>query len=236
MASEDSYKSYYVPHNSRLPIMASIGIFLTVYGIANILNAIKADTSGSFGNVMLVLGALTLGFTLFIWFSTVIAENHARMYSDQMNRSFVWAMSWFIFSEIMFFVAFFGTLFYVRVFTVDWIAGVGDRGPSGMLWPEYSPEWPLLNNPDPARFPGAREVMSPWGLPLINTVLLVTSSVTVTFAHHGINEGNRKKIINWLAATVAPAPGSSNDDIGLSPINNKAFDAISIELGMIIPI
>jgi cytochrome c oxidase subunit 3 len=102
----------------------------------------------------------------------------------------------------MFFTAFFGALFYVRVFAVDWIAGVGDRGPSGMLWPDFSPEWPLLNTPDPERFPGATEVMSPWGLPLINTILLVTSSVTVTFAHHGINEGNRKKLVNWLALTV----------------------------------
>jgi cytochrome c oxidase subunit III len=202
MASEETYESYYVPHNSHLPIMASIGIFLTVFGMGNLLNAIKADSSGSFGTIVMLLGGLTLSFTLFSWFSTVIAENHAKMFSRQMNRSFVWGMSWFIFSEVMFFAAFFGALFYVRVFTVDWIAGVGDRGPSGMLWPDYSPEWPLLNNPDPERFPGATEVMSPWGLPLINTILLVTSSVTVTFAHHGINEGNRKKLINWLALTV----------------------------------
>jgi cytochrome c oxidase subunit 3 len=111
-------------------------------------------------------------------------------------------MSWFIFSEVMFFAAFFGALFYVRFYVVDWIGGVGDRGPSDMLWPEYTPEWPMLNTPDPSRFPGAKEVMSPWGLPLINTILLVTSSFTVTFAHHGIKEGNRKKLTNWLGLTV----------------------------------
>ena len=72
-----------------------------------------------------------------------------------------------------------------------------------MLWPEYTPEWPMLNTPDPSRFPGAKEVMSPWGLPLINTILLVTSSFTVTLAHHGIKEGNRKKLTNWLGLTVA---------------------------------
>ena len=203
MASEETYESYYVPHNSHLPIMASIGLFLTVYGFGSLLNELKANADSSFGTIVFLMGGLVLGFTLFSWFSTVIKENHDKMYSNQMNRSYVWAMSWFIFSEVMFFAAFFGTLFYVRVFAVDWIAGVGDRGPSGMIWPDFAPEWPLLNTPDPERFPGATEVMSPWGLPLINTVLLVTSSVTVTFAHHGLNEGNRKKLINWLALTVA---------------------------------
>jgi cytochrome c oxidase subunit 3 len=202
MTSEDTYESYYVPHNSAYPIFASLGIFLTVFGAGNLLNDLKAGADSSFGTIVLLIGGLVLSVTLFAWFSKVIAENHAKMYSDQMNRSYVWGMSWFIFSEVMFFAAFFGALFYVRVYVVDWIGGVGDRGPSGMLWPEYSPEWPMLNTPDPSRFPGAKEVMSPWGLPLINTILLVTSSFTVTFAHHGIKEGNRKKLTNWLGLTV----------------------------------
>ncbi len=203
MASEETYESYFVPHNSHLPIMASIGIFLTVFGLGNVLNELKTASDSLFGTIVLMIGALVLGSTLFAWFSTVIRENHDKMYSNQMNRSYVWAMGWFIFSEVMFFAAFFGTLFYVRIFAVDWIAGVGDRGPSGMFWPDFSPEWPLLNTPDPSRFPGATEVVSPWGLPLVNTILLVTSSVTVTFAHHGINENNRKKLVNFLAITVA---------------------------------
>lgn len=202
MTSEDTYESYYVPHNSAYPIFASLGIFLTVFGAGNLLNELKAGADSSFGTIVFVIGGLVLSVTLFAWFSKVIEENHAKMYSDQMNRSYVWGMGWFIFSEVMFFAAFFGALFYVRVYVVDWIGGVGDRGPSGMLWPEYSPEWPMLNTPDPSRFPGAKEVMSPWGLPLINTILLVTSSFTVTFAHHGIKEGNRKKLTNWLALTV----------------------------------
>ena len=72
-----------------------------------------------------------------------------------------------------------------------------------MLWPEYTPEWPLMNTPDPERFPGPQAIISPWGLPLVNTILLVTSSVTITIAHHGLNDGNRKKLINWLVATIA---------------------------------
>ena len=202
MASEEIVESYYVPHNSKLPIFASLGIFLTVLGIGNILNDLKAGVDSDFGTIVLLLGGLVMGGTLFGWFRLVIEENHANKYSNQMNRSYVWGMSWFIFSEIMFFFAFFGALFYIRMYVVDWIGGVGDRGPSDMLWPEYAPEWPMLNTPDPSRFPGAQEVMSPWGLPLINTMLLVSSSFTVTFAHHGIKEDDRAKLTRWLALTV----------------------------------
>ena len=202
MSTQDAYEEYYVPHNSKLPIFASLGIFLTVYGMGNMFNETKQGVDSSFGEIVFLLGGLVMAATLWVWFATVIRENHQKLYSAQMNRSFVWGMSWFIFSEVMFFAAFFGALFYVRMFAVDWIGGVGDRGPSDMLWPGFEPHWPLLNTPNPELFPGAKETMSPWGLPLINTVLLVTSSFTVTMAHHGINEGNRKKLVNWLGATI----------------------------------
>ncbi|MCB1691334.1 MAG: cytochrome c oxidase subunit 3 [Pseudomonadales bacterium] len=203
MASDQTYEHYYVPHNSRLPIFASIGIFLTVFGTGHMLNDMTAGKEHSVGTWILLAGGLTMGFTLFSWFSKVIEENHKKLYSHQMDRSYVWAMSWFIFSEVMFFGAFFGALFYVRMFVVDWIGGVGHRGPSDMLWPGYTPEWPLLDTPDPKQFPGAKEAIDPWHLPLVNTILLLTSSVTVTFAHHGIKEGNRNKLIGWLALTIA---------------------------------
>jgi cytochrome c oxidase subunit 3 len=203
MAHDATYEHYYVPTDSKLPIFASAGLFLTVFGMGNMLNAMTADESASFGTWTLLLGGLVLATTLFVWFSKVIEENHAMLYSDQMNRSFVWGMSWFIFSEVMFFAAFFGALFYVRAFVVPWLGGEGNRGPSDMLWPEYVPEWPLINTPNPERFPGANEPMGWFGLPLVNTLLLVTSSITVTFAHHGLNDGNRRKLIGWLAATVA---------------------------------
>lgn len=201
--SEDTYETYYVPHNSKLPIFASIGIFLTLFGMGNMFNEMTAGVDSSFGEVVFLLGGLVMAGTLFAWFSKVIEENHKQMYSGQLNRSFVWGMAWFIFSEVMFFAAFFGVLFYVRVYVVDWLGGVGDRGPSDMLWPDYEPHWPMLETPDPSRFPEAKATISAWGLPLINTALLITSSATINFAHHGINEGNRRKLIKWLIITIA---------------------------------
>ena len=202
MSTQDAYEDYYVPHNSKLPIFASFGIFLTLYGMGHMFNEMTAGDDSSFGELVFLAGSLVMAGTLFAWFSVVIKENHQKLYSNQMNRSFVWGMSWFIFSEVMFFAAFFGALFYVRVFVVDWIGGEGERGPSNMLWPDYEPHWPMLNTPDPSRFPGAQDFIHWWPLPFVNTALLLTSSVTVTIAHHGINEGNRKKLIHWLGYTV----------------------------------
>jgi cytochrome c oxidase subunit 3 len=202
-ATDDNYESYYVPHDSKLPIFASIGIFLTVFGMANIMVDMSAGAESSIGGYVLLLGGLVMGGTLFAWFSKVIEENHAKLYSPQMNRSFVWGMSWFIFSEVMFFAAFFGALFYVRMFALPWIAGEGNRGPSDMLWPNFVAEWPLLNTPDPERFPGANQSMGWFGLPLINTVVLIASSFTVNIAHHAIKEDNRTKLVTWLAITCA---------------------------------
>ncbi|SDX54319.1 cytochrome c oxidase subunit 3, partial [Marinobacter mobilis] len=105
------------------------------------------------------------------------------------------------------FAAFFGALFYARVFAVPWLGGEGDRGSSNMLWEGFQATWPLINNPDPEAFPAAKEVIGPWGLPLINTILLVTSSFTVTVAHHGLKQNHRGKLKLWLAATIVLAVG-----------------------------
>ena len=163
MATDATYETYYVPADSKLPIFASLGIFLTVFGLGNWFNDLTAGNESSLGVWILFLGGLVMGGTLFVWFSKVIEENHAKMYSQQMNRSFVWGMSWFIFSEVMFFAAFFGALFYIRVLAVPWIGGEGARGPTDMLWPDYVPEWPLINTPDPSLFPGAKRAYGSMG-------------------------------------------------------------------------
>lgn len=190
--------SYYVPAQSRLPILASISLFLMAFGAGNMLN-----DSGA-GTPMLLIGAVAMAVIVFNWFAQVIKESDKGLYSTQMDRSFRWGMSWFIFSEIMFFAAFFGTLFYVRTFAVPWLGGEGDKGVSNMLWQGFAAEWPLMNTPNAERFPGPGGIINPWALPLLNTVLLVTSSFTLTFAHKAlVHGGDRSTVIKWMWATVA---------------------------------
>jgi cytochrome c oxidase subunit 3 len=195
--------SYYVPAQSRWPIVATIGLFLTLVGAGSVMNASSAGESTGISWLMFMVGALIMAYMLFGWFGHVIHESRAGMYSPQMDRSFRWGMSWFIFSEVMFFAAFFGALFYVRVFSVPWIGGEGSNATTGeLLWPEFEATWPLMTNPDPEAFPGPSALISPWGIPLLNTALLVTSSVTITIAHHALKDGAREKLALWLAATI----------------------------------
>ncbi|MBI43964.1 cytochrome c oxidase subunit 3 [uncultured Marinobacter sp.] len=195
-------QTYYVPEQSKWPIVATIGLGVTLYGLASILvNGGRGEsTTGAW--VMFMVGALIMAYMLFGWFGSVIRESRAGLYSAQMDRSFRWGMSWFIFSEVMFFAAFFGALFYVRMFAVPWLGGEGDKGSSAMLWEGFQATWPLVQNPDPEAYPGPREVIGPWGLPLINTLLLVSSSFTVTVAHHALKAGHRHTVKVWLGATI----------------------------------
>ncbi|WP_166268677.1 cytochrome c oxidase subunit 3 [Marinobacter caseinilyticus] len=198
-------QTYYVPEQSKWPIIATVGLATTLYGVASIMvNGSQGEsTSGAW--ITFGIGSLIMAYMLFGWFGTVISESRSGLYSPQMDRSFRWGMSWFIFSEVMFFAAFFGALFYARVFAVPWLGGEGDRGSSNMLWEGFQATWPLLNNPDPEAFPAPEKIIDPWHLPLINTILLVSSSFTVTVAHHALKHENRAKVKIWLAATIALA-------------------------------
>jgi cytochrome c oxidase subunit 3 len=198
--------SYYVPTQSRWPIVATVGLFLTAVGAGNILNASSAGESTGMSWMVFFTGAMIMAYMLFGWFGHVIKESRSGMYSAQMDRSFRWGMSWFIFSEVMFFAAFFGALFYVRTLSVPWLAGEGSNASTGaLLWPEFEATWPLLSNPSNELFPAPKAIIDPWHLPLLNTVLLIASSVTVTIAHHALKAGHRTQLKLWLLATIALA-------------------------------
>ncbi len=203
------YETYYVPEQSKFPIWASFGMFLMVYGLGRVLNDMKADVDATVSSWIAFLGFFTLSCVLYNWFATQIRENHAGLPSAQLKRSYVLGMYWFIFSEVMFFCAFFGALFYVRNYSVPWLGGEGDKGVSHMLWPDFAPVWPAIENPDSSRFANPEESMAWPGfsgmlhyLPLWNTILLLTSSVTVHFAHNFLKSGNRKQLTIWLGITV----------------------------------
>ena len=201
---------YYVPHNGWYPVAVALGAMLMVTGFGSYLNDVKGGGDGSWVQTYIGLGILAV--TLFFWFAKVIDENTDGLANAQLKRSYVWGMGWFIFSEVMFFAAFFGALFYARVFAVSWLGGEGGKAMTGdYLWPDFSAEWPVMANPDNALFEGPAESMaspgvanwfSPVYLPFLNTVLLLASSVTVHFAHTAIKNQDRTKLIAWLGITL----------------------------------
>ncbi|NMZ96119.1 cytochrome c oxidase subunit 3 [Pseudomonas lundensis] len=199
MATHDHY---YVPAQSKWPIIATVGLLVTVCGLATWFNDLKATRPESHGPLIFFVGSLLVAYMMVGWFGAVIKESRAGLYSPQLDRSFRWGMTWFIFSEVMFFAAFFGALFYVRHFSGPWLGGEGSKGLAHMLWPNFQFAWPLLNSPDPVLYPAPKDIINPWGLPLLNTVLLVSSSVTLTLAHHALNKGQRGALKAWLGLTV----------------------------------
>lgn len=191
-----SQSHYYVPEQSHWPIVAAVSLFLVAAGTAHAL---------IYGqSLLLVIGLGCLAYLFFGWFATVVKENEAGLLNNpQIDRSFRMGMSWFIFSEIMFFAALFGALFYVRMLAIPWLSGEGTKPMNSLLWPDFLNSWPLMNPPDTALFKGPTHVVDPWHLPLVNTLLLVTSSITLTFAHHALKHEQRVKAIRWMLATVA---------------------------------
>jgi cytochrome c oxidase subunit 3 len=219
--STEGYEKYYVPEQSSFPILASIGLFLTVFGMGTLFNQLTAGEPGT-AKYILIFGFLFFVTVLFFWFRQAINENIQGMNSAQLKRSYVWGMSWFIYSEVMFFFAFFGALFYVRTFAGPWLGGEGDKGQFiSILWEGYKYAWPVLETPDQV-VNGAKAVIAGAGqgnsmylkdahggllhwLPLWNTIILLSSSVTVHIAHTALRDDKRSKFIGWLAVTVALA-------------------------------
>ncbi|XKE43789.1 cytochrome c oxidase subunit 3 [Halomonas organivorans] len=187
--------SYYVPASSKWPVLASLALGAMMVGAGTLL------VFGVAGLPVMVLGLLAVLAVMTLWFRDVIHESRSGLYDAQMDRSFRWGMGWFIFSEVMFFAAFFGTLFYVRTFALPWLDGEGAKGVAALLWPDFTASWPLMNPPD-AAIEGPHETFSPWHLPLVNTIILVSSSITLTIAHEGLKEGYRRSARFWLAVTV----------------------------------
>lgn len=192
------YESYYVPAQSQWPIIGAVALFMIALGAGKYVAMLESGES-SWGGWLLLAGIALVIYMVFGWFSHVIDESMSGKYSHQMDNSFKQGMSWFIFSEVMFFAAFFGALFYARTFAVPWLDGAGNNAMTGeVLWPEFTASWPLLKTPD-----GTETTAMGWyGLPLINTILLLTSSITAHFAHVALEQDKRPQLKAWLAATI----------------------------------
>jgi len=203
----DAAGSYYLPEPSKWPVVGSIGLFLTTGGFAY---ALTSGVDGGMGNMAIMyVGFAIMAYMLFGWFGQVIDESEAGKYDAQVDTSFRMGMMWFIFSEVMFFAAFFGALFYARQLAGPWLAGEGNNAMThALLWSDFTFNWPMLDMPGDKSLAGAEfaqpsGVIGAWGVPFYNTLILLTSGLTVTWAHHALKKGNRQQLIIGLALTVA---------------------------------
>jgi cytochrome c oxidase subunit 3 len=184
---------YYFAPPSKWPVVGSTALLFLGAGTVLWMNQIQP-----YGYAAQLIGLAILVYMLFGWFGNVISESESGLYNKQVDASYRWSMSWFIFSEVMFFAAFFGALYYARVFSVPWLADTDNS----FLWQGYAAKWPTLGpyfEQNPAL---AFQSMGAWGIPALNTALLLTSGVTITYAHHSLIANNRKGLVLGLAATI----------------------------------
>ena len=179
---------YYFAPPSHWPVVGSAALFFMAIGGVCLMNGI------GLGWIPFGIGIFTLIYMLFGWFGTVIRESEGGLFNTQVDSSFRWSMSWFIFSEVMFFAAFFGALFYARVYSVPWLGDIDNK----LLWPEFSAVWPTAGPYRPPEF----DAMHAFGIPAINTLLLLSSGVTVTWAHWALKKGDRGNLIFGLFLTI----------------------------------
>jgi cytochrome c oxidase subunit 3 len=191
---------YYIPEGSKWPIVGTVSLFVTFLGGAMMFNSADA------GKYVLIIGLALLTYMFAGWFADVISESIAGKYSKQVDVSFRMGMGWFILSEVMFFAAFFGALYYARMFSIPWLSGEGQGGHNGtheFLWSSFQASWPMNVMPDPSKYTQYNDVVPAFGVPAVNTALLLASGVTVTFAHWALKKANRIALNVWLLATVA---------------------------------
>ncbi len=181
---------YFVPGLSGHPVRASVSLLVFALGLAIWFNGIDV------GKWLSLVGMVSFLIVLYFWFGDSIRESESGLYGKRIDVSYRWGMGWFIFSEVMFFAAFFGALFYARNITLP---GLTDIDHSMYLWPDFAAAWPNLG---PAGIVDPFASVGPFWLPTINTALLLTSGVTLTIAHHALLNAHRSKAIFWLALTV----------------------------------
>ena len=186
---------YFVPSPSSYPALASLGLLFVIFGAGQWING------ESWGKYPLMIGMVWLFVILFKWFGAAVSESEAGFYGHKVDLSFRWSMSWFIFSEVMFFGAFFTALWWMRVHSVPALGNLEHA----LLWPDFKAVWPTVAAGATASPAGTIEpfqTMGPFWLPTINTALLLSSGVTLTIAHHALQIGKRSRTIGFMWLTV----------------------------------
>jgi cytochrome c oxidase subunit 3 len=186
---------YFIPGPSRHPAMGAFGLFFVILGAGQWINGAE------WGKWSLAFGMVWFLSVLFQWFKESVTESEGGQYGHKIDLSFRWSMTWFIFSEVMFFGAFFTALWWARAHSVPALGSLDNS----LLWPGFKAVWPSLAagaTASPAGIVEPFTTMTPFWLPTINTALLLTSGLTLTIAHHALVAGNRGKTIAFMWMTV----------------------------------
>jgi cytochrome c oxidase subunit 3 len=177
--SSDAKHDYHLVDPSPWPLVASVFAFVMLVGAVLWMHA-GYDRFGVLSGTPWIFGIGLLGvlYTMASWWRDVINESVVQhLHTPVVKLHLRYGMLLFIASEVMFFVAWFWAYFNAAIFHAD--VGVATWPPAGIV------------------------TLDPWHFPLLNTLILLTSGTTVTWAHHAIQTGDRKGAIQGLALTVA---------------------------------
>lgn len=167
---------YHLVDPSPWPFVGAVGAFILAIGAVNWFHGSEPW--------VLYLGLAVVLYTMFGWWRDVIREGQKGDHTPVVQLHLRYGMILFIASEVMFFVAWFWAFFDASLFTNEPIQAARAAFTGG--------HWP----------PQGIEVFDPWHIPLINTLILLTSGTTVTWAHHALIEGDRRGLVQGLVVTV----------------------------------
>jgi cytochrome c oxidase subunit 3 len=202
------HHDYHLVQPSPWPAVGASGAFITAVGLIVWMRSIGgSELFGLRGPSVLFVGISFLLFTMLMWWRDVVREAHGGDHTPVVQLHLRYGMILFIASEVMFFVAWFWAYFDAALFpgavypldaTAAGTAVDASKEVVGMVERNalLGGHWP----PNPsAAFHGT---FDPWGLPLVNTLILLTSGTTVTWAHHALLENNRKGLVWGLVLTI----------------------------------
>ncbi|MGQ0533194.1 MAG: cytochrome c oxidase subunit 3 [Caulobacteraceae bacterium] len=193
MTHGDVKHDYHLVNPSPWPFIGSIGALLLAIGAVTLMRGLTSEAGSIFSKgqwYVFSIGAVVTVFTMIGWWSDVIKESRQGDHTPVVDIGLRYGMILFIASEVMFFVAWFWVFFELAIYhghRADWIVPTWDEATT-QAWAN----WP----------PPHVEAFDPFHLPLMNTLILLLSGTTVTWAHHALQTGDRKGARNGLILTV----------------------------------
>lgn len=194
MAHGEVKHDYHLVNPSPWPFVGSVGALITAIGAVVLMRGLTTEQGNFLWSQgqwpLFTIGALMLVVTAIGWWGDVIKESRAGDHTPVVDIGLRYGMILFIASEVMFFVAWFWVFFELAIFhehRAGWIVPTWDEA-TAQAWAN----WP----------PPHVETFDPFHLPLINTLILLLSGTTVTWAHHALQTGDRKGARNGLLLTV----------------------------------